>query len=83
MALRRGVAVIAVEIAVSRDELIQGAVAVAAPIFDGADRVMGSLGIFGPSVRVPDERVEEFGRLLVSEAIVVSTALGQAQSNAG
>jgi len=43
--------------AVSRDELIVGAVAIAAPIFDGASRVVGSLGIFGPTVRLPDSKV--------------------------
>lgn len=64
--------------AVSRDELIEGAVAVAAPIFDGSSRVAGSLGIFGPSVRLPEARVDAFGQLLVREAAAVSTALGQA-----
>jgi DNA-binding IclR family transcriptional regulator len=63
--------------AVSRDELIQGAVAIAAPIFDGSDRVAGSLCIFGPSVRLPEARVQEFGRLLIQEASRVSTALGK------
>ena len=67
--------------ATSRDELIQGAVAIAAPIFDGADRVAGSLGIFGPSVRLPDARAQEFGRLLVQEAAEVSTALGKVRTN--
>lgn len=63
--------------AVSRDELIQGAVAVAAPIFDHTGRVAGSLGAFGPSVRLPDPLVEQFGSLLMREAAVISAALGQ------
>lgn len=63
--------------AVSRDELIEGAVAVAAPFFDGADRVAGSLGIFGPSVRLSDAHVERFGKFLVREAGQLSAALGQ------
>ena len=63
--------------ATSRDELLQGAVAIAVPIFDGADRVAGSLGIFGPSVRLPDARVREFGSLLIREAAEISAALGR------
>jgi DNA-binding IclR family transcriptional regulator len=63
--------------AVSRDELIQGAVAIAAPLFDGANRVAGSLGIFGPTVRLPDARVAQFGQLLVEEAGAISAALGR------
>jgi IclR family transcriptional regulator, acetate operon repressor len=66
--------------AVSRDELMQGAVAVAAPIFDGTNRVAGSLGVFGPTVRLPETRVEEFGRLLIREAAEISSALGQVRA---
>jgi DNA-binding IclR family transcriptional regulator len=62
--------------AVSKDELIQGAVAVAAPFFDGAEHVGGSLGIFGPTVRLPAEQIERYGRLLVEEAAKLSRALG-------
>jgi DNA-binding IclR family transcriptional regulator len=63
--------------ATSRHELIEGAVAVAAPFFNGADQVAGSLCIFGPSVRVTDERVQAFGSLLIKEAAELSRALGQ------
>ena len=63
--------------AVSRDELIQGAVAIAAPIFDRLDQVVGSLAIFGPSVRMPDDRVGDMIGVLVAEAAAISAALGQ------
>jgi DNA-binding IclR family transcriptional regulator len=63
--------------AVSRDELIQGAVAIAAPILDGAEQVVGSLAVFGPSVRLPEARVQEFGRLLVREVADISASLGK------
>jgi DNA-binding IclR family transcriptional regulator len=63
--------------AVSRGQLIDGAVAIAAPIFDAHDRVVGALGIFGPSVRLRDAVVSEYGSLLVREAASVSTALGK------
>jgi DNA-binding IclR family transcriptional regulator len=64
--------------AVSKNELIQGAVAVAAPFFDGADQVAGSIGVFGPTVRLSSERVELLGRLLIAEAARLSQALGHA-----
>jgi IclR family transcriptional regulator, acetate operon repressor len=65
--------------AVSRDELIKGAVAVAAPFFDSAGAVAGSLGIFGPGVRLTGPQVERFGGLLVREARELSMALGSAR----
>jgi DNA-binding IclR family transcriptional regulator len=61
----------------SRHELIEGAVAVAAPFFNGANQIAGSLCIFGPSVRVTDTRVQEFAELLKREARNLSQALGQ------
>jgi len=66
--------------AVSKDELLQGAIAVAAPFFDGAERVAGSIAIFGPSVRLPAAQVDKFGKLLVQEAAQLSKALGQSRS---
>jgi DNA-binding IclR family transcriptional regulator len=63
--------------AVSKDELIQGAVAVAAPFFAGGGEVAGSLGIFGPSVRLLPAQVERFGKLLVKEARQLSGRLGK------
>jgi DNA-binding IclR family transcriptional regulator len=66
--------------AVSRDELIKGAVAVAAPIFDGNDRVVGSLAVFGPSVRLAEATVQHIGGLLTNEASSVSAALGKARA---
>jgi DNA-binding IclR family transcriptional regulator len=62
--------------AVSKDELIQGAVAVAAPFFAGGGEVAGSLGIFGPSARLSPARVGRFGKLLVREARQLSKRLG-------
>ena len=62
--------------AVSRNELIQGAVAIAAPIFDKSRRVAGSLGVFGPTVRMPKAQVETYTRLLMRETASISIALG-------
>jgi DNA-binding IclR family transcriptional regulator len=63
--------------AISRDELIQGAVAVAVPFFLGNDKVMGSLAVFGPGVRVDQARVSVFVTLLKEEARKLWQALGQ------
>src|SRR5690606_26798126 len=38
--------------AVSMDELINGAVGVSAPFFKAPGKVAGSIGVFGPSVRL-------------------------------
>ena len=62
--------------AVSRDEVPQGAVAVAAPYFNGAGQVAGSMGAFGPSARIHAAEVESIGKLLVDEARTLSKALG-------
>jgi DNA-binding IclR family transcriptional regulator len=60
----------------SRDELIAGAVAVAAPFFRAGGAVAGSLAVFGPAVRLDTERAAEFGQLLAREARQLSLALG-------
>src|SRR5258708_19822255 len=61
----------------SQHELIEGAVAVAAPFFNGANQVAGSLCIFGPSVRVNEQRVAFFGELLKQATGNLSRLLGQ------
>ena len=62
--------------ATSRDELIEGAVAIAAPFFDSSGRVVGSLGLFGPSARLDEEVVQGYAALLREEAAQLSAALG-------
>ncbi len=63
--------------ATSRDELLQGAVAIAAPYFNGSGEVAGSIAVFGPSARIHAPEVEAIGKLLVEEAKALSKALGQ------
>jgi IclR family transcriptional regulator, acetate operon repressor len=65
--------------AVSRNELIQGAVAVSAPFFDGTGRIAGSLSVFGPSVRLGPSQVARFGKLLLREAQEISRMLGKSR----
>ncbi len=62
--------------ATSRDELIQGAVAVAAPFFGANGRVLGSLAVFGPSVRLNQERIDAIAAQLVAGASELSRSLG-------
>lgn len=62
--------------AMGHNELIQGAYAVAAPFFDGTGTVAGSLGVFGPDVRLTEARVHEFGVFLRAMAARLSTSLG-------
>jgi IclR family transcriptional regulator, acetate operon repressor len=67
--------------AISKNELIQGAVAVSAPFFNGAAQVAGSLSVFGPSVRLSDAQIVKFGKLLVREARELSQVLGKSGTN--
>jgi IclR family acetate operon transcriptional repressor len=67
--------------AISKDELIQGAVAVSAPFFNGAGEVAGSLSVFGPSVRLSAAQIAKFGKLLVREAREISQVLGKARTH--
>jgi DNA-binding IclR family transcriptional regulator len=67
--------------AVSKSELIQGAVAVSAPIFNGLGDVIGSVSVFGPSVRLSDARISTFARLLIRQAREISQVLGRAPTN--
>ena len=62
--------------ATSRSELIRGAVAVAAPFFDRNALLAGSLGVFGPEVRLSAARQQQVAQLLMNEACKLSEALG-------
>ncbi len=62
--------------AVSRSELIQGALAMAAPFFNNTGKVAGSLAVYGPSVRLDNTRVKSICAVLVAQAARLSNALG-------
>jgi len=62
--------------ATSYHELIEGAVAVAMPFFDGANHVAGSLCIFGPSARVTEQKVSHFVTALKRDTAKLSRTLG-------
>lgn len=65
--------------AISRDELIQGAVAIAAPLFSTGSKVVGSLAVYGPSVRVNEVQVRQIVRLLREAASELSQKAGAGQ----
>jgi IclR family transcriptional regulator, acetate operon repressor len=56
------------------EELEPGLWAVAAPV-TGPTGVVAALSISGPTVRLPDDRLDELGRRLVDEAAAVSAQL--------
>lgn len=62
--------------AMGHNELIQGAYAVAAPFFDVTGHVAGSIGIFGPDVRLTEDRVHDFGQILKGLAVGLTASLG-------
>jgi len=62
----------------SHDELMRGATAVAAPFFDRAGAVAGSIGVFGPAVRLDKDRVASLAALVTQAAAELSATLGHA-----
>ena len=61
---------------ISRGEIFVGAVAVSSPYFDHRGSVVGSIGLYGPSARVSDDKVSEFARLVSEAGRKISTLLG-------
>jgi DNA-binding IclR family transcriptional regulator len=64
--------------AVSTGDFIAGATAIASPIFDRRSEVVGSLGVFGPSVRFNTKRVNECAKSVKQSASALSSLLGHA-----
>jgi len=65
--------------AISRGEVFVGAIAIAAPYFDHAHRVAGSIGVFGPQARLAESWVAKTTRRIVDTARQLSAALGDAR----
>jgi IclR family acetate operon transcriptional repressor len=60
----------------SHHELIPGAVAVAVPFFDQHRKVAGSIGIFGPEVRLDANACKQIAQRLKTESLHLSALLG-------
>jgi len=65
---------------VSRGEIFDGGVGIAAPYFNHTKRIMGSIIVFGPTVRFSEERIASTTRLVVDAAAELSAALGHTSS---
>ena len=63
---------------VSRGEIIEGAVAIAAPVFNRDGSVKGSVCIFGPEVRLSDGRRDSCIEYVREASREISSALGYA-----
>lgn len=63
---------------VSRGEIIEGAVAIAAPVFDSEGSVKGSVCIFGPEARLFDDRRDRCITRVKAASRAISSALGYA-----
>lgn len=64
--------------AISRDELEEGLLAIAAPIFDAEDALVASISVSGPSFRI-ESRTQELRDLVVAAGLAASTRLGHRQ----
>jgi IclR family transcriptional regulator, acetate operon repressor len=62
--------------AISRGEIFVGAVAVSSPYFDHRGSVVGSVGLYGPSARISDDKISEFAKLVGDAGRKISTLLG-------
>ena len=65
------------KVRVSRSEIFDGAVGIAAPYFDNANRVVGSIIVFGPEIRFDEERIAKVTKRVIESAAELSSALGQ------
>lgn len=65
----------------SHNELISGAVAIAVPFFDRNGLVAGSIGVFGPEVRLNAAKLKQFAKLLREESSALSGMLGYRGAN--
>lgn len=64
--------------AIAVEELVEGYVAIAAPVRDHAGNTVGALSIGGPTVRLTPERLPQLGALVSEAAQRVSRRLGGA-----
>jgi IclR family transcriptional regulator, acetate operon repressor len=63
---------------VARSEVFSGAVGIAAPYFDHADRIAGSIIVYGPDVRFGEAQIAGTTRLVVEGAADISAVMGEA-----
>ncbi|MBL8589335.1 MAG: SMP-30/gluconolactonase/LRE family protein [Methylobacteriaceae bacterium] len=64
--------------ALSRGEHVDGVSSVAAPVFDHTGKAIAALGLFGPTSRMPIDRLHVLGRDLMEAARRISGTVGAA-----
>jgi IclR family transcriptional regulator, acetate operon repressor len=62
--------------ATSSSEIFVGTVAVSAPYFDHRGSVAGSVGIYGPSARVTEQKMQDYSKLVRKAGQQISVLLG-------
>jgi len=67
--------------AIGQNEIVEGAAAVCAPIFDHHSKVIGSIGIAGPTIRLSPEQRLEFAVIVKAEARSLSGELGYTEQD--
>ncbi|MCX5591025.1 IclR family transcriptional regulator [Alcaligenes endophyticus] len=65
--------------AISHDEIIKGAVAVAVPFFGNNGKVMGSIGVFGPAVRMTQKQIADITPKIIESVRKLTVSLGGTQ----
>lgn len=63
-------------VAVSFGEIVPGAAAIAAPVFDREDALVGAINLLGPQSRMTREAIERLTPIVVSTARALSGELG-------
>ena len=66
--------------AVSREELIAGAVAMAVPVLSAEGEVQGSLAVYGPSARIGEAQIRRMAKLLLQAGEQLRQSGGPARS---
>ena len=69
--------------AIDLEEYVQGVTGLAAPIFDYRGKVVGAVGVAGPTDRMPssDDDIVRMAKLVIEAASEISTALGSITSH--
>lgn len=62
--------------ATSQNELLDGAAAIAVPFFRNTGEVLGSIGVFGPALRMDQKRILHIAPLLMKIVQNLSSSLG-------
>ena len=61
---------------ISEGERVEGVSCVAAPIFDGSQKIIGAITISGPTTRFSAKKIQEYAQLLIQATRKISQAMG-------